>query len=210
MIIGCGPGRRSLLTGEAESAVRESEVLYGSARLLAMFNDFTGETVSTAGNLMGALDDIARTFRRRRIGVLVSGDVGFHSFASSILGRIGRDNCRLHPGISSMQYAFSLLGLSWDDAALLSGHGEDLTDLERTMQTHAKVGILTDGRKNPADLFSGVSPDIFEGKRVFVLENLSYGDERVTRVSYSRMREKPFSPLAVVIVVDGEVYDARD
>jgi precorrin-6y C5,15-methyltransferase (decarboxylating) CbiE subunit len=206
-VIGCGPGRRSLMTAEAERAALGADILYGSARLIALFEEFAGRTVPIENDLPRALDEIEKSFRDRRIGVLVSGDVGFHSFASSIVGRIGRGNCRLHPGISSVQYGFSLLGLSWEDALLLSGHGEDLPGLARAVAAHGKIAILADGKRGVGALFSGLSGSLFDKKRIYVLENLSYEDERVRRVGFGECVGGTFAPLSVVVIVNRELCD---
>ena len=63
-IIGCGPGgRKSLLTGEAVTAVYRSDILYGSRRLLDLFKDFPGKKAEIKNNYEEILEDIKQSYK---------------------------------------------------------------------------------------------------------------------------------------------------
>jgi precorrin-6y C5,15-methyltransferase (decarboxylating) CbiE subunit len=205
-IVGCGPGDPSLLTARAREAVGKADVLFGAKRLLEMFPSFKGRKIPLESTYQRILDSIEREMERHRVVVLVTGDVGFHSFASLVVRRIGRERCRLHSGISSVQYAFNRLCLSWEDALFLSSHGEEIREKRRTIRSHPKVGIVTGGENGVQTLFQGLDSKLFEVKRVFVLENLSLPDERVREIRSLAEAEGSFSSLSVVIIVDRTLY----
>lgn len=62
----------------------------------------------------------------RTVMVMLSGDTGFYSGAGGLYEVLG-DDCRVRilPGISSVVYFAAKLGVSWDDARLISIHGRE-------------------------------------------------------------------------------------
>ncbi len=206
-IIGCGPGRKSLLTGEALQAAYGSEILYGIKRLLDLFKDFSGRLVEIKSNYTTVIDEIRRSFRKSKISVLVTGDGGFHSFASLVRDRIGVDNCRFYSGISSIQYAFNRLGISWEDAVFLSSHGEDIPDRESIVRDNPKIGIITGGEDGVKKLLKGMPRSLFKNRRIFTLENLSYGNERIGEITLDEGLEGKFSSLTIIIIMKEESHE---
>ncbi len=71
-----------------------------------------------------------------------------------VLGRIGPAidaraaglKVRVVPTVTSLQLAFAAVALPWDDALLVSLHGNDPAPALEALRTHPKVGLLTDGR----------------------------------------------------------------
>jgi precorrin-6y C5,15-methyltransferase (decarboxylating) CbiE subunit len=206
-IVGCGPGNPSLLTSAACEVVKQANVLYGSNRVINMFPEFQGKKVIIEGNFSHILDRIEQEIGRLRVVILVTGDVGFHSFASLVVKRVGRERCRLHSGISSIQYAFNRLCLSWEDALFLSSHGEEIEDKEKRIREHDKIGIITGGENGVRAVFEDLDFSLFKTKRIFVLENLSFPDERIREITNLRDVHSPFSSLSVVIIVERVLYE---
>jgi precorrin-6y C5,15-methyltransferase (decarboxylating) CbiE subunit len=200
-IIGCGPGRKSLLTGEALDAAHGSEILYGTKRLLDLFKDFSGSKVEIKSNYTMIIDKIELNFQKHRISVLVTGDGGFHSFGSLVRERIGDDNCRFYSGISSIQYAFNRLGISWEDAVFLSHHGEEIPDIRSVVEHNAKIGILTGGEDGVKKLLKGMPRSLFINRRIFLLENLSYDNERIGEITLDEGLEGTPSSLSILIIL---------
>ena len=124
-IIGCGPGNINLITKQALGAIDDSDVVYGAKRLLEVFKDAEFECIEISKNYTEILEDSNSTFLNKKISVLVTGDVGFYSYAKLIKKSIGFNNCEFYPGISSIQYAFSKIGFSWQDAHFISTHGNE-------------------------------------------------------------------------------------
>ncbi len=116
-IVGCGPGSPDFLTVAALNAVEEAEVLVGAQRLLDLFPASNAERFVLGAGIGSALDEILERFIEKRVAVLVTGDPGLYSFAKLVIERFGRENCRIIPGISSVQCAFASIGTDWADAA---------------------------------------------------------------------------------------------
>ena len=57
-----------------------------------------------------------------KVVIALSGDVGFYSGAKGLLKALD-GNAEIICGISSVVYFMSKIGLSWDDAKIVSAHG---------------------------------------------------------------------------------------
>ncbi len=121
-IVGCGPGALDHLPPVAHRAIAEADVLVGASRLLDLFPTMTAERIVVGANIPKLLDQMAPHVSQANIAVLVTGDPGVCSLAQPVIQRFGRENCRVIPGISSVQVAFARLGLDWFGARLLSAH----------------------------------------------------------------------------------------
>lgn len=204
-IIGCGPGARDWLTDAARHAVAGCDLLVGHTRLLGLFDAFAGETFALEGNYTDALALIHERSAVETVGVLVSGDPGVHSLAKLVAQRVGRELCVIIPGISSVQYAFAKVGVTWSDAAVASVHaafdGEQIQMLARS----PKVCILTDGPGGPARIARTIEPESVASKRIFVCENLSLPEERVTELTLDELRCFEAGRLNVVLLIDSSL-----
>src|SRR5690606_29443652 len=102
------------------------------------------------GSLDAVLDTVAARQRAgRRVCVLASGDPGFFGIVRALGERLGADRLAVHPAPSSVAMAFARLGLSWDDAAVVSAHGRPLDAAVAAVVSAAhtgaggKVAVLT-------------------------------------------------------------------
>ena len=203
-IIGCGPGGRDWLTDAARNAAAACGLLVGHERLLALFPAFEGETFALERNYDEALALVVE--RADPVGVLVSGDPGVHSFAKRVIDRVGRERCAVIPGISSVQYAFAKVGMSWSDAAIASAHASLDPERVAALARSPKACILTDGPDGPAKIAAALPADAVAAKRIFVCENLSLPDERVAEVTFDELRRLQAGRLNVVLLIDSELY----
>lgn len=132
-VIGCGPGHADYIIPAARLAARDCRILFGAARLLDLFPEFSGEKREIGGDIDQVLREVAQALKRGRIGVLVSGDPGCFSLAGRLKGKFGRDQCRVIPGVSSVQLALARLGLDWIGVSVLSAHGRNPPDPEEIL-----------------------------------------------------------------------------
>ena len=79
--------------------------------------------------------------------VLASGDPGFYGIVRALAARVGAERLDVRPAPSSVAVAFARLGLAWDDALVVSGHGRDPHAALATALRHPKVAILTAPRR---------------------------------------------------------------
>ncbi len=213
-VIGTGMGNRAGLTAEALDAIRKADLLFGAFRLLAPFQEKKAYPYYRFNDILPVICD---QFEKQgskdlSVAVLFSGDIGFYSGAQAFeteLMRWAADakevsvSVHRYPGISSVSFLASRLGISYADAKVISLHGknteEDLKVAAKEILYYGDTFLLLSsgddlvmlGRllcKEPLCEFSsdeGVdSPDAADGSqegiRVTVAKRLSYEDETIT------------------------------
>ena len=204
-IVGIGPGNPKLLTGAAREAIEQSTILIGDKRMLANFasGKRTYDTIKTAEicNICSEADA-----DKDVVSVLVSGDVGFFSLAKTISGKLPDCECVRYCGISSLVYFAQLLEMSWDDAKIVSMHGRRQNFIEAVAH-NKKVFALTGGENSPQALCAKLCAHGLGGVTVYVGENLSYDDEKVTCLTAEEGAEKTFGSLSVMMIINEDAKD---
>ena len=109
-VVGMGPGDSRYLTQAAQQLVAEADILVGWPRALAAFPDFRGETMTLGSNLDQLIAALAQMMARKVV-VLASGDPSLFGIGKRLITSLGSAQCRIEPGISSVQYLFARLGL---------------------------------------------------------------------------------------------------
>lgn len=201
-IVGIGPGNPKLLTGAAREAIEQSTVLVGDKRMLANFasDKRVYDTIKTAEicRICSEADP-----QKDVVSVLVSGDVGFFSLAKTISGKLPDCECVRYCGISSLVYFAQLLEMSWDDAKIISMHGRRQNFIEAVAH-NKKVFALTGGENSPQALCARLCEHGLGGVTVYVGENLSYDDEKVSSMTAEEGARQSFSSLSVMMIINSE------
>jgi len=201
-IVGCGPGGEDYITRIAEKRIRSSKVLIGPKRLLDIFRDSKAHKIAIKGNYEEIINKVRDIYKKKKTSVLVTGDPGIHSYARLILKAIGVHNCEVIPGISSIQVAFARLGLPWEDAFILSLHGENIMrDMAGIVRRNSKIAILTDDTNSPSRIARELLKGKISNRRVFLCENLTLDNERVREFSLEELKATRSSGLNVVILI---------
>lgn len=147
-VIGIGPGRPEWLPPAINELVKNCEILIGGFRALELFPDFTGQTYVLSGNLASSIEVIRSALTEKNvIGVLVSGDPGFFSFLPRLKKEFPEERIDVHPGISSLQFAFARAELAWQEADFASVHGRELSVLPQVITR--PTAVLTGGENTP-------------------------------------------------------------
>ena len=202
-IIGIGPGNPDLLTGAARQAIAESNILIGDKRMLSAFADDSKTVYDTIKT--SAIAEIAAKADPAKdvLAVLVSGDVGFFSLAKTISGKLPGCECVRYCGISSLVYFASKLQLSWDDAKIVSMHGRD-QNLVAAVAQNKKVFSLTGGEHSPQALCKQLCEHGMGQVTVYVGENLSYPEEKITQGTAEEISALNFPSLSVMMLLNDE------
>lgn len=200
-IVGIGPGNPELLTGAAIKAIKESNILIGDKRMLAAFAEADKkiyDTIKTAD-----IVEIAASANPEKdvLAVLVSGDVGFFSLAKTISGKLPECECVRYCGISSLVYFAAKLQLSWDDAKIVSMHGRK-QNLVAAVAENKKVFSLTGGEHTPQMLCAQLCEHGLDDVQVYVGENLSYPEEKITVGTAAEISKQNFPSLSVMMVIN--------
>ncbi|WP_298198379.1 precorrin-6y C5,15-methyltransferase (decarboxylating) subunit CbiE [Desulfosporosinus sp.] len=198
-VIGIGPGRPEWLPPAIIELVKKCEILIGGSRALKLFPDFTGHQYVLSGNLSSSVEVIRNALQEKKVvGVLVSGDPGFFSFLPRLKKEFPEENIDVHPGISSLQFAFARAELPWQEAIFASVHGRELSVLPQVITR--PTAVLTGGENTPQKIAQfylerGHNPKISVGNA------LAYPEEFWATMDAEQLaQEKTFLKNAIVIL----------
>ena len=195
--IGMGPGD---LTERSASIVIGADLLVGAKRMLEAV-DSTGKDVLTEYRS----DVIARYLdenpRYRNVAVLLSGDVGFYSGATGLLGKLDRNvyDVNVEPGISSIVYLCAKLGTTWQDAYLTSCHGRE-SNIVNLVGTRAKVFTLLSGQDTVHEMCRQLFEYNLNSVSVTVGQDFGYPTERIFTGTPSQCLDESFGDLCVALI----------
>ena len=177
-IISVGPGEAVLLTDDAKQAIDRADAVWCAARHAVLVPP---EKVRPLSPLEDAIEQMRGFSETGQNGaVLVSGDAGLYSLLEMLKRKVGGENLRVHPGVSALQLFAARLGVSWQNAKILSAHGRALfpSALCHAVRTHRQTFLFLDVAHNPAWVRENLTRGGLEHARLFVGERLSYPDER--------------------------------
>lgn len=198
-VIGMGMGNPQTLTVEARTALERSELIVGSQRLIEALDDVDAQKVALVSS--AAIAELLHASSASVASVVMSGDVGFYSGATSLYPLLEGMNVQVIPGISSVAYLCAKLRTTWQDAHLVSAHGR-AHNAVGAVQSHAKTFLLTGGVTTPQALCGQLVDRGLGEVRVFVGERLSYDDERITAGTARELVGKTFDSLSAMLVVN--------
>jgi precorrin-6B C5,15-methyltransferase / cobalt-precorrin-6B C5,C15-methyltransferase len=187
------------LAAEAASLLDGATLVVGGVRHLAALGVEPQRAAILKGDLSEALSRIEKT--EGPVVVLASGDPGFFGITRALGERVGTENLRVLPALSSVALAFARAGLSWDDAITVSAHGRDPRRAVNVCRSHPKVAVLTSPEFGPAELARELGDT---GRTFLVAERLGEPDERVYRGGAGEVSGMDWRVPNVVLVLDEE------
>lgn len=196
-VVGTGTG------GPLPDAVG-AELVVGAARHLDPVELPVGARRLVLGPLAPALDVIAAYVGDGRpVLVLASGDPGFFGIVRALGARFGAAALDVRPSSPSVAVAFARLGLSWDDAVVVSAHGRDLRTAVNVCRAHRKAAVLTGPGAGPAELGAALARTGIV-RTLVVAAGLGTDAESVVRVSPEEAAVRDWgSGVSVVLCLDG-------
>ncbi|MEG1998058.1 MAG: precorrin-6Y C5,15-methyltransferase (decarboxylating) subunit CbiT, partial [Clostridiales bacterium] len=141
----------------------------------------------------------------QRYAILVSGDVGFFSAAARLCQALKQYQLRLLPGISSVSAFAAKLGVSWQDAALISLHGSHEYPVE-TVRRHRRTFCLTGG--NIDAIAHSLQEAGLTRLQITVGENLGYAEQKITAVTVAELAEGDWASLALLLIENPDYDDS--
>ena len=242
ILAGIGMGQPSQMTGEVLRAIRESDALIGAGRMLesaerALQNDLL---ISKEGKAENRQESAAAVEKERKCYkaylpdeviqivskhpewkqavILYSGDTGFFSGASRMAERLREAGYpfTVYPGTSCVSYLAARLGTHWEDAAIYSAHGRELS-VDRVMkrlcdpEEPAKRAFILMGGKNGAGQFcERLTQAGYGNVQVTVGESLSYPEEQIRSGTAEEMRKLEFADLSLMLLeVTDEIKNVK-
>lgn len=170
-VIGAGPGNPKYLTGYAIERIKGADVVMAFGRVADSLRPIRGDIVRLRSV---SSEEILKHCQGDAV-LMASGDPTFYG----IVGYLKKNGIVIDdviPGISSMQYMFSKLGMEWQDAYLTSAHGRDL-DVDELVEKKLSV-VLLDKETTPNTL-SGLLYEHGARGLIHAGSNLSYDDENI-------------------------------
>lgn len=201
-IIGIGPGNRQYIPNSALDAIKKSDVLIGGKRNLDGISYPINEKIEIKKNLNEIIDYIKKNIDKKNISVIASGDPGFYSILSIIKKHFDVERLNIIPGISSQQYMFAKIGLTWEDAVFFSIHGKE-TDVVNAVKKNKKSVFLTDNKHSPQYIAKKLFNAGMNKVIMYIGNNLSYDDEVIIKDSSENiMNIKEKFNLSIVVVIN--------
>ena len=178
-LVSAGPGRIGLLNFEAVKAVESSSLVIGSKRVLNCF-DLTGKKIEYAIN-SDEIKNIIDKNKDTNISVVFSGDIGFYSGAKKLISILNEENYCINKisGISSYVYFLDKINKTQNDVLFLSIHGRDVNFVD-AVKTNNKTLILLGEENDVSKICSELAKNNMNNADVFIGENLSYDNEKIT------------------------------
>lgn len=198
-LLGIGMGSPETMTVEGRRVCQEADLIVG-ARRMAEAAMQPGKAVCYEYRADKICEYLKEHPEFERIVVALSGDVGFYSGARKLLELL-REQAEVEVicGISSVVYFMAKIGLSWDDAKIVSAHGRDCNLLAQ-IQRHRKVFAIL-GREDSVKMLARSLTEYGLSQAVLhVGERLSYPDEKIFSAKAGELLKYSSDPLSVVCV----------
>lgn len=200
-IIGVGAEGVSSLNSAALELVRQTELLIGGERLLAMFPDVPAQKIAIREDLGTIVKAIRDNSGNKKIIVLASGDPDFFGIAGYLIKHLGKDTIEIVPNVSSMQLAFARIKESWEDASFLSVHARPVDEVLKVVRNSNKIFLFTDGKNTPDAIGRFLLDRGIRDFKAFVCQDLGSEKEKIFEGSLEQLSRRKFSPLNVLILL---------
>ncbi len=201
VVAGCGPGALRWVTPEVRQAASACELLAGAPTLLELFPESPAERLAYDQGLTAFLEALRLHLGQRRVTVLVSGDPGLASLATTLARHFPDQPFRRLPGLSSVQVAFAECGLDHSEACILRAH-QNLPPWDPRWEGHqGPFAVLTGHPEAPS--YTAALARRLGRPWIWRCERLGRPNERVERLSPERLDQEGCDASSVLIV-EGE------
>ena len=223
-LAGMGMGSLSNMTREVHKACQNADLIIGAARMLERVKSM-GKCTKMLYRSEEMIEYIFNHPQYRDIVILLSGDVGFYSGAKKLLkafaeikesrekkmsfGDAKRKDVptyqlQLLPGVPSVVYFASRLGIPWGNLTLISLHGRQ-QNLIAALQSRGSVFALTDGAEGIQKLSRQLLDYGFSEVEMNIGCQLSYPQEKILRGKPEQFLDYDDQGVAVVFWRNREV-----
>ena len=186
-LAGIGPGGESARTREVCEAIKAADYVLGAKRMLDGITGKQTAAIYSAAEIVSFLKGISN--KCANVVILFSGDTGFYSGAAGVnralkkaveSGELACNVCIL-PGISSVSYFSSKIGVPYEDGHIMSVHGKDeaFGELIWNCRTNRKTICIMSGREQVNSFIDELRSMGLSDMYIHVGYNLSYPDERI-------------------------------
>lgn len=195
-VVGLGPGSKKYILPISTELIEGSDIVIGASRNLDSVKEYCKKSLDLSIGFSKIAEYLIE-HKDDNISVIVSGDTGFFSMLSFVKRHIDTNDINVIPGISSLQYFYSRLKLGYENSKWLSLHGRE-NDISTYIRNREEVALLTDKEQNSqyiASLFIQKN-----GVKIYIGENLSYPEEKISCLSVDEAIEYKPVDLSVVVI----------
>ena len=194
-IVGIGPGNPKYIIPLAVETMEKADIVIGFERAIGSIDEVNAKKiiVKTLDNIMNFI----RANKEKDIAIVASGDPCFYGIVSYIKYNF-EGKIEIIPGISSFQYLMCKIQKPWQNAYLGSMHGRQEEFISITREYKTSVW-LTDKSNSPQVLCKRLHENNINA-RIYVGEELSYEDERITTGTVEEIMDKSFESLSVLVI----------
>jgi precorrin-6Y C5,15-methyltransferase (decarboxylating) len=197
-LVGIGMGSIGTMTIEVMNICQNANVIIGANRMLEALKDLEKPVYESY-----QADEICNFIEMHpeytNIVIALSGDTGFYSGAKNLITSLNQYEVKVYPGISSCIYLCAALQMSWEDVKFFSIHGRH-ENLINGIRSHEKVFTLVGGKQGITDLCHKLLEFGYGEVTLYIGEQLSYSDEKITIGTPKELQAQEFKELCSVLI----------
>ncbi len=148
-IIGIGEDGVDGLSASAKKTLKAAEIIIGGDRHHKLLPNVDALRISWPSPFDAMIDEI-RSYRGKRLVILVTGDPLWYSVGARIAGAIPADEIRFHPQLSAFQWAAARMGWSLADCETVTIHGRADSQILPHLAPNVRILVLTQNADSPA------------------------------------------------------------
>ena len=203
-IIGLGVTDQAELSATALAALQASACVIGAERQLAVVEHLLTDQQRHVLPPLKTLPELLSTCQEQQqvVSVLASGDPLYYGIGRWFGRHYDTQMLSFYPAVSSIQAACHELGLSQQDATVLSLHGRPVEKIRRHLKHGQTLVVLTDKHSVPAVLARECVAAGFDQSTLWVCENLGYPEQKLSSFAVADLAqsEHVFDPLHVSVI----------
>lgn len=199
-LTGIGMGNRSSLTVQAEQVFRECDCIIGAQRMTGALESF-GKPVYNSYKPQEIHAFLEAHTEYKKAAVALSGDPGFYSGAKKLEEELSDYQVYTIPGISSAVYLAAKLGISWEDAALVSIHGRRQNFIHAIVR-HEKTFLLFGGGECAREICEKIHHYGLDDTEFYIGRHLSYEEEEILHKTGKELAPEDLEGLAAAYVLN--------
>lgn len=202
-IIGIGEDGVDGLCAKAIEKLESAEVIIGGDRHHKLTPNSSAERIAWPSPFDAMIDKI-KSYKGKRIVILVTGDPLWFSVGARILKAIPKEEITFFPQLSAFQWASCRMGWSLADCETVTVHGRAAEQIIPHFAPNVRMLVLTRDGDTPSEVASLLVQNGYGNSRMSVLASLGGEQEtRIDGVANSWTEKAPdFHTLAIECLAD--------
>lgn len=175
-VIGIGEDGMDGLSSRSRAVLESAEIIIGGDRHHRLSNTVTAERLAWPSPFDAMIETI-RSFKGRRLVVLVTGDPLWYSVGARLTAAIPAAEIDFHPQLSAFQWASARMGWSLADVETVTAHGRPAAQVIPYYWPGARVLALTAGAGTVHEIARSLTDHGYGTSSLTVLGALGGPDE---------------------------------